>query len=132
MDFKTFLINRPEFKTNKTEENTAYQFKIPLEIIDCIPQAYTLGTMSYVSQADMKRIRAMYTYLFEFQDVSYDEFFDMVKVMPKYVKTIKRYPEKDFEETMSELMDHGPTYFAQEINERQGRIFNKTNKEKTL
>ena len=130
MDFKTYL-KQTEFKVCEEEENDIYSYKVPIKDYGD-KSYYQIVGLSYISQADMKRIRAMYNYLFEFQEVNYDQFFDMVKEMPKFVNILKRYPENSFEETMNDLMDNGPTSFAEVINDRQGRTFDKTNKDRTL
>ncbi len=130
MDFKTYLIKN-KFKVCEEDENSIFAYQTRMRDSKDEPH-YTITGLSYISQGDMKRIRAMYTYLFEFQDVTYDQFFDMVKEMPKFVKLLKRYPESSFEETMNDLMDNGPICFAEVINDRQGETFDKTDNGRTL
>ena len=134
MHFKNY-VKRQKYQIIEKDEKIAFQYEIPYSLpagelhedIEERPPHPQIFTLYYVSRADMKRIQAMYDYLFEFQDVSNDEFFNMVKKMPEYTALLKRYPETSFDDTIYDLMEYGTKTFAEKINARQGMIFEKNN-----
>ena len=131
MDFKTYL-NQIEFKVSKEEENYAYYYKKPLNEVDGVATHYQIVHLPYVSQGDMKRIRAMHSYLSYFNNVTCDSFSEMIKSMPNFVKVIKSYPNASFKASMQDLVKYGPQRFAEEINNVNARPANKTSGERSL
>lgn len=73
-------------------------------------------SLPYVSKAELERVKSVYYYLFDNQDVTYKQFYGMLEKEPKYKEVLKRYPSPSFEETLEELMEQGPKRFAEAIN----------------
>ena len=82
--------------------------------------------LPFVSKAEMSRIKNIYNYLFENQDVTCEQFYNMLKEEPKYKAVLDRYPNSSFEETLEALVEKGPRRFAIEINEKAERKLDKS------
>ena len=124
MVFSEYIKN---FPINDEDENVPAKFDVAIKDLPTFGGNiyYQTKTLPNVSMAELNRIRNIYNYLYEFQDVTLNRFFHMLKHQPKYKDVLKRYPNTSFEETVEELMEQGPKRFAEVIDTHTERRLGK-------
>ena len=115
MVFSEYIKN---FPINDEDENVPAKFDVAIKDLPTFGGNiyYQTKTLPNVSKAELERVKSVYYYLFDNQDVTYKQFYGMLEKEPKYKEVLKRYPNPSFEETLEELMEQGPKRFAEVIN----------------